>query len=92
MSQLLLGYLSLSSFSHFFHLLVKRKEVSMKTISFIRYKLQKLSRKYQLTTVEIEELYIRTLDDYTLLERACQHLAAGEDIEEVSLMIIAERK
>lgn len=64
----------------------------MNTIPYTPYKIHKLARKYGLTPTEVEELYIRTLDDYQLLERACQLLASGEDMEEVSLMIICERQ
>lgn len=61
-------------------------------IHYTPHKLTRLARKYKLTLADVEEIYIRTLDDYQLLEKACCMLASGEDMEEVSLMIIRERK
>lgn len=61
-------------------------------MNYKQAKLRQLARKYLLTPSQVEDLYIRTLDDYALLERACQLLAAGEDEEEVYIFIVVERK
>lgn len=61
-------------------------------MNYKQAKLRQISRKYLLTPSQVEDLYIRTLDDYQLLERACRLLAAGEEPEEVYIFIVVERK
>lgn len=64
----------------------------MNIFSFTAHKLSQLAKKYSLSFNQVEYLYLRTLDDFVLLEKACRSLVDGDDIEEVSLMIIWERK
>lgn len=61
-------------------------------VSLADRRIEKLAVKYELSTEVVEALFLRTPYDPALLERACQRLAGGEELTEVYVFIVAERK
>lgn len=60
------------------------------TISFNIIKMELIAKKYQLKTSQVKDMYLFTLDDYDLLDRACQYLANGETRADVARRIIMD--
>lgn len=58
------------------------------TISFSMKKIEKLAKEHELLISQVKDMYIFTLDDYALLEKACEYLAKGETRADVARRII----
>lgn len=61
-----------------------------KFISFNELKLTQIAKKYDLKPSQVNDMYLFTLDDYELLDRACKHLSNGETRADVARRIVMD--